>query len=121
MQTTTSLQRTLVPIGLGLLIALGLALLLAVGWMGAPMRDVADLVSYLLTSGGISLGLGAAGLIWLRRGRGRIWLQVTLAYVLGVGIALLNIFLTANLMFISESHDLPLLVLLLLFAAVVSL
>jgi signal transduction histidine kinase len=45
---------------------------------------------------------------------------VTLTYMLGVGIALLNIFLTAQLMFISK-HDLPLLVLLLLFAAVMSL
>ena len=35
MQTTTSLRRTLVPLGLGLLIALGLALLLAIGWLGA--------------------------------------------------------------------------------------
>jgi signal transduction histidine kinase len=121
MMTTFPLRRTLVPIGLGLLIALGLALLLAVGWMGAPGKDVAALLRYLLTSGAISLGLGAAGLIWLRRGRGRLWLQVAVTYVLGVAIALLNIFLTANLMFISESHDLPLLVLLLLFVAVVSL
>ncbi|HEX5690692.1 MAG TPA: ATP-binding protein, partial [Roseiflexaceae bacterium] len=67
------------------------------------------------------LGLGAAGLLWLRSGRGRLWLQVALTYVLGVGIALLNIFLTANLMFISDTHDLPLLILLLLFAVVVSI
>jgi signal transduction histidine kinase len=118
---TTSLRRTLVPLGLGLLIALGLALLLAIGWLGAQGKDVMDLVSYLLISGAISLGLGAVALAWLRRGRGRLWLQVSLTYILGVGIALLNIFLTANLMFISDNHDLPLLVLLLLFAAVVSL
>jgi signal transduction histidine kinase len=121
MHTTTSLHRTLVPLGLGLLIALGLALLLAIGWLGARGKDVMDLVSYLLTSGAISLGLGAIALAWLRRGRGRLWLQVSLTYILGVGIAMLNIFLTANLMFISDNHDLPLLVLLLLFAAVVSL
>jgi signal transduction histidine kinase len=110
----------LVPFGLGLLIALGLALLLAIGWLGAPGNDIAELMDYLLVSGAISLGLGVVGLLWLRRGRGRLWLQVTLTYTLGVGIALLNIFLTAQLMFISK-HDLPLLVLLLLFAAVVSL
>jgi two-component system, OmpR family, sensor histidine kinase SaeS len=120
MGTTTSLRRLLAPVGLGLLVALGLALLLAIGWMGAPSQDVADLVSYLMVSGVISLGLGAAGLAWLRRGRVRIWLQVTLTYILGVGIALLNIYLTAKLMFISQ-HDFPLLILLLLFAAVVSL
>jgi signal transduction histidine kinase len=121
MQTTTSLRRTLAPLGLGLLIALLLALLLAIGWLGARGRDVMDLVSYLLTSGTISLGLGAIALAWLRRGQGRLWLQVSLTYILGVGIAMLNIFLTASLMFISDTHDLPLLVLLLLFAAVVSL
>jgi signal transduction histidine kinase len=110
-----------VPLGLGLLIALGLALLLAIGWLGAQGKDVMNLVSYLLISGAISLGLGAIALAWLRRGRGRLWLQVSLTYILGVGIAMLNIFLTANLMFISDNHDLPLLVLLLLFAAVVSL
>jgi len=120
MNKTISLRRMLAPFGLGLLVALGLALLLAIGWLGAPGNDIADLMTYLLASGVISLGLGAAGLIWLRRGRGRLWLQVTLTYMLGVGIALLNIFLTAQLMFISK-HDLPLLVLLLLFAAVMSL
>ncbi len=120
MNKTTSLRRMLVPFGLGLLVALGLALLLAIGWLGAPGNDIADLMTYLLASSAISLGLGAAGLVWLRRGRGRLWIQVTLTYMLGVGIALLNIFLTAQLMFISK-HDLPLLVLLLLFAAVMSL
>ncbi len=121
MLATLPLRRTLVPLGIGFLIALGLALLLAVGWLGAPRKDVADLMSYLLTSGAISLGIGAGGLLWLRRGRGRLWLQITLTYVLGISIALLNIYLTADLMFISEEHDLPLLILLLLFAAVVSL
>src|SRR5215207_8909467 len=121
MLATPPLRRTLGPLGLGFPIALGLALLLAVGWLGAPRNDVADLMGYLLTSGAISLGIGAGGLIWLRRGRGRLWLQITLTYVLGISIALLNIYLTADLMFISEEHDLPLLILLLLFAAVVSL
>jgi signal transduction histidine kinase len=96
-------------------------LLLAIGWLGARGRDVMDLVSYLLTSGTISLGLGAVALAWLRRGHGRLWLQMSLTYILGVGIAMLNIFLTASLMCISDTHDLPLLVLLLLFAGVVSL
>jgi signal transduction histidine kinase len=121
MNAAIPLRRTLLPVGLGLLIALGLALLLAVGWLGAPGSDVAELMGYLLTSGVITLGLGIAGLLWLRRGRVRLWLQMTLTYTLGVGIALLNIFLTAKLMFISIDHDLLLLVLLLLFAAVVSM
>lgn len=117
---TTALRRAILPIGIGFVLALGLSLLLAVGWLGAPGQDIADLVQYLLLSGLISLGLGAAGITWLQRGHGRLWLQIALTYTLGVTIALFNVFLTARLMFISE-HDLLLLVLLLLFAIVVSL
>jgi signal transduction histidine kinase len=120
MQTVLPLKRSLAPFGMGLL-ALGLALLLAVGWMGVRGRDMAELTLYLVVSLGLSLGIGALGLAWLRRAQVRLWLQVTLTYMLGILVAILNIFLTAQLMFISSNHDLPLLILLLLFAAVVSL
>jgi len=103
------------------LLALGLALLLAVGWLGVRGRDMAELTLYLVVSLVLSLGIGRLGLAWLRRAHVRLWLQVTLTYMLGIAVAILNIFLTAQLMFISSNHDLPLLVLLLLFAAVVSL
>jgi signal transduction histidine kinase len=115
------LRRSLLPLMLGLLSALGLALLLAIAWLGAPDQDIIDLVGYLLLSGLISVGVGAAALAWLRNRRGRIWQQITLAFTVGVAIALFNVFLTARLMFISADHDLVLLVLLLAFAAVVSL
>jgi signal transduction histidine kinase len=105
---------------LAALLATALALLLAVAWLGAPMPDLMDLGAYLGGSCALSLALGLLGMWWLRRGRAALWLQISLTYGLGVAIALLNIFLTARLMFIS-SHDLPLLILLLLFAAVVSL
>lgn len=110
------LRLTILPLALGL----GLALLLAVGWLGAPGGDVVDLLIYLLTSGTISLAAGIGGAAWLRRGRGPLWFQVTLAFLLGVAVALFNIFLTARLMFISQ-HDQLLLMLLLLFAAVISI
>jgi signal transduction histidine kinase len=121
MQTTLPLRRSLAPLALGLLIALGLALLLAIGWLGVRGRDMADLTLYLALSGAISLGLSAGGLAWFRRGHVRLWLQITLTFTLGTAIAILNIFLTANLMFISKDHDLPLLILLMLFATVISL
>src|SRR5262245_24774729 len=104
MQTALLLKRSLAPFGMGLL-ALGLALLLAVGWLGVRGRDMADLTLYLIISLALSLGIGALGLAWLRRARVRLWLQVTLTYMLGIVVALLNIFLTAQLMFISSSHD----------------
>jgi signal transduction histidine kinase len=103
-----------------LLLALTLGLMGAVGWMGVAQKDPVELIGYLLTAGLVSAALSIGGLLWLRRGRGPLWLQMTVTHALGVGIALLNIYLTARLMFIRES-DLPLLVLLLLLAGVASL
>lgn len=114
------IRRIFLPMSLGLLVALGLALLMAVAWLGAPRHDLSDLARYLLVSGLISFGIGGAGVLWLRRGAARLWVQLVLASMLGVGIALFNISLTAALMFISR-HDQVLLTLLLLFTAVVSL
>jgi len=110
----------MLPLGLGLLIGLGLALLLAVGWLGAPRQDVSDLVSYLIFSGVISLGASTIAISRLRRGRGKLWQQITLVYAIGIAIAIFNVLFTARMMFISADHDLILLVLLLLFSAVVS-
>jgi signal transduction histidine kinase len=121
MRTAIPLRRSLAPFGLGVLIALGLALLLAIGWLGVRGQDMVELTYYLLMSSAISLGCGAFGLAWFRRGQVRLWLQMTLTFCLGLFVAIVNIFLTANLMFISKDHDLPLLVLLMLFAAAVSL
>jgi len=121
MQTAIPLRRSLAPFGLGILIALGIALLLAIGWLGVRGEDMIELARYLLVSSAISLGCGALGLAWFRRGQVRLWVQVTLTFTLGLAVAILNIFLTANLMFISKDHDLPLLILLMLFAATVSL
>src|SRR6266511_1017499 len=121
MQTAIPLRRSLAPFGLGVLIAFGIALLLAIGWLGVRGQDMIELARYLLMSSAISLGCGTLGLAWFRRGHVRLWIQVTLTFTLGLAVAILNIFLTANLMFISKDHDLPLLILLMLFAATVSL
>jgi signal transduction histidine kinase len=103
--------------GLGL--GIGLTALLAIVWMRAPAEDLIALVSSLLATGLVSVALGALGVRWLRQGRVRIWLQITLTYLFGVAVALCNIIVTAQLMFIS-AHDLPLLVLLILFAAMIA-
>ncbi|MBC8160936.1 MAG: hypothetical protein H7Z42_06925 [Roseiflexaceae bacterium] len=115
-----TVDRVLTPLALGLIAALGLALLLASFWLGAPQQDVVDLVRYLLLSGMVSTGLGAAGVFWLRRGHVRLWMQLALTFLFGVAATIFNIYLTASLMFLSQ-HDLPLLVLLLAFAAMLSL
>lgn len=113
-------RRGQVSASLSGLIIIALVLMLAIGWIGAPGQQLTELVMYLLTAGVLSLGVGVAGVFWLRRGSGRLWLQMTVTYALGIGIALFNVFLTVQLMFIS-SREFPLLVLLLLFAGVVSL
>ncbi len=117
----STLRRPILSLGIGLLVALGLAMLLAVIWMEAPRQDVMNLIQYLLASGLLSLGIGSVAIWWLQRGQGKLWQQVALAFSVGIAIALFNIFLTARLMFISADHDLLLLILLLLFAAVISL
>jgi signal transduction histidine kinase len=95
-------------------------LMLGIGWLGAPGYSQSELMSYLLMAGAFSLGLSGAGLYWLRRGQGPIWLQMTVTYGLGVVIAIGNIFFTTGLMLVSSS-DVPLLILLMLFCGVISL
>lgn len=114
------LRRTVLPLVGGLLLAIVMTIVLAQGWMGAPAKDTLDLVQYLCISGLISSVGGLAAVFWLRRGRVRLWLQLTATFLLGVAVAMFNIFMTANLMFLSE-HDLPLLMVLLTFAAIISL
>jgi signal transduction histidine kinase len=96
---------------------LGAALLLMIAWSGAPLPEVGVLLASLLATGLVAAAVGVAGVRWLRRGTVRIWLQVTLTYLFGVAVALCNIVVTAQLMFLS-AQDLPLLALLTLFAAV---
>ena len=120
MSHNTLFRRTFGVLAAGLLLAIGLSFVLAQRWLGAPAKDTLDLIQYLFISGLISSLCGLAAVLWLRRGRVRLWLQLTFTFLLGVATAMFNIFLTANLMFLSE-HDLPLLMVLLLSAAVISL
>lgn len=104
---------------LSLLLGLGLALILAVVWLHTSPAELVTLIASLLVTGLLSISLGIAGVTWLRRGRVPIWLQVALTALFGMGVALCNILITAQLMFISTS-DLPLLALLMLVAAVIA-
>jgi len=115
------------PIGQLRLLAIleGISFLVLLG-VAMPMKYLLDIPAAVKLVGWVHgilfmLFCGALGLAWFRRGQVRLWVQVTLTFTLGLAVAILNIFLTANLMFISKDHDLPLLILLMLFAATVSL
>jgi signal transduction histidine kinase len=104
---------------LGLGGAFLVALAIAIYIMEAPASDLKDLIQFLLTSSLPSLLIGylifTIGRRWLRS----IRYKTLLAYSLGVIIAIINIYVTSQLMFVSE-HDFLLLGLLLIFAGILS-
>jgi signal transduction histidine kinase len=104
---------------LGLVSAFLAALAIAIYIMEAPASDLKDLMQFLLTSSLPSLLAGyfvfTMGRKWLRS----IRYKTLLAYSLGVIIAIINIYVTSQLMFVSQ-HDFLLLGLLLIFAGILS-
>lgn len=106
----------------GLVVALVVAL--AGFWMvmNPPQKDIVDLSLFLLISGGVSVLLGALG---FRLGLGTrvpsLALSVAVVYLVGVAVVGINVIYTSANMFLSKEHDLPLLLVLLLFSAVISL
>ena len=103
-----------------LICALTVAMAVAFLVFGMPGQDVAYIALYLLLSGSISLALGlGASQLGLRSHLG-IRGKVVLAGSVGSVVALVNVIVTALLMFLSP-HDLALLVVLLLFSLVLSL
>lgn len=109
----------LVPAG-GLLAALTFVLAVALFIIGIPRKDVAGLARFLLLSSIPSLGFGYVVFHAMQRRQRSLGQLIALAYALGLAIVVINILITARLMFISY-HDLTLLGLLLSFAAVLSL
>jgi len=111
----TEIWPPLVGLGGAFLAALGIAIYV----MQAPSGDLRDLIRFLLTSSLPSLLIGylifSLGRKWLRS----IGQKILLAYSLGVIIAIVNIYVTSQLMFVSL-HDFLLLGLLLIFAGILS-
>jgi signal transduction histidine kinase len=93
---------------------------LALAWMGASNQDILLLALFLASSASLSIAVGMLVARWAASGRGRLRLRISLVYGAGVLLGLVNVVLTAQLMFINR-HDLQLLMLLLLFCSVVSL
>lgn len=104
----------------GLVSALAVAMALAFLVFGMPGKDIAAIAFYLLISGSISLALGFAAAQLGLRSRLGIRGKMVLAGVVGSVVALVNVVVTALLMFLSP-HDLTLLAVLLLFSLVISL
>lgn len=106
---------SLLGLGIAFLAALGIAIYV----MEVSSGDLKYLTWFLSTSSLPSLLVGylifAVGRKWLRS----IRQKVLLAYALGVIIAIINIFVTSQLMFVSE-HDFLLLSMLLIFAGLLS-
>lgn len=105
---------------LGILAALTLTVALVVAVMRPPLNDVlALLLLFAITGSGSALiGFVSHQLGWWRRFR-HLGQTLTVGYVIAAALTLLNVWLTARLMFINE-HDLTLAGLLLLFAGGIS-
>ncbi len=99
----------------GALGAVGLAAI----WLKAPADDLGKLFTLLLTSGAISATLIAGWIMFSQRLVG-LRIQITMAYLTGVVITIINILVTGGLMFLS-AHDQSLLMLLLLFSGSLSI
>ncbi|MGH2522157.1 MAG: histidine kinase dimerization/phospho-acceptor domain-containing protein, partial [Anaerolineales bacterium] len=105
---------------LGILAALSLTVVMVVAVMRPPPEDVANLALLFALTGSASaiIGFVSYRLGWWRRLH-RLHQTLTLGYLLAALLTLLNVWLTARLMFINE-HDLTLAGLLLLFAGGIS-
>jgi two-component system sensor histidine kinase BaeS len=101
-------------------LAIVAVLVFAERMIGAPRRDLELLALFLTGSGVASLLLGALVIYWAGARILSVRLRLMLAYGVGLLVALVNILATSELMFLN-THDLTLLVLLLAFAAVISL
>ena len=104
-----------------LLLATVLSLALAEMLLSPTARDLRALALYLVVSGAVTLMIGWAGLRVADRGlRLGIQAKVIVAGAIGSGVGLLNVFVVAKLMFLSDVHDLRLLVALLVFSGVLT-
>ena len=107
--------------GLALALAIGSGILLAELLMSPPAGDLRALAAYLTLSGA---GTMAAGWLALRTADRAIGLSIQrrafLSGLVATGVALLNVIIVAQLMFVSTSHDLNLLIALVVFSAVVT-
>ncbi len=106
---------------LGILAALALTVALAFAFMHPPAEDMLSLALLFGLTGSASalIGFVSHRLGWWRRLRS-LNQTLTLGYILAAALTLINVWITARLMFINQEHDLTLAGLLLLFAGGIS-
>ena len=105
---------------IAIVVAAGATLLLAVTLVGVPPPDLELLGLFVSLSGLASFILGYGGLALASRWRAGLGIKFAVGHVLGVVVVLINVVVTAILMFLS-AHDLGVLGLLLFFAAALSI
>jgi signal transduction histidine kinase len=111
--------RTPFVLGAILAVAILAALFLAERLLGAQRHDLELLTAFLTASGVVSLVVGAALIYWAGARVASVRTRLALAYGVGLVVALINVVTTSVLMFLN-AHDLSLLLLLLVFATVIS-
>lgn len=90
--------------------------------MDPPARDLVELTGYFVLSGSVSLAAGWLALRALERWPGlSLRRRAVFGTAVGGAVALLNVVIVAQLMFINTGHDLPLLSALVLFGGIASL
>ncbi|MBI5284013.1 MAG: HAMP domain-containing histidine kinase [Chloroflexi bacterium] len=106
---------------LALTLAIGSSLLAAQLLMAPPAGDIRDLAVYLSLSGVVTLAAGWIAVRTIDRVAGlSLPTKSFLATAAGSAVALLNIVIVAQLMFVSTGHDFKLLLALIAFSAVVT-
>jgi signal transduction histidine kinase len=110
----------------GLIVALTAAVVVAAQTFGMQLfplpKDLQDLSLFLLISGTVSVILGAIG---FRLGLGTripsLTLTMAIVYLVGAAVVGVNVTYASMQMFLNKEHDLPLLMILLLFSSIISL
>jgi signal transduction histidine kinase len=95
------------------------AFVLAVAWIEMPFGELSVVIVYLALTSVASSVVGFLAYRLSESGRRSIRTKVMIAHLVGALVVIANIFVTAQLMFIS-THDLGLLMLLLVFCALCS-
>lgn len=119
--TSTQLAMPWLGAALGLTLAIGCGVILTQLLMSPPSSELWDMGAYLTLAGAATMGMGWLGLVASDRLLGlSIQAKTFLTSLIASGVALLNVLIMAQLMFVSTDHDLKLLLALIAFSAVIT-